>query len=661
MGKSNLYSNGQLLVGLDNYGQVDDLYYPYVGLENHTSGNLVHKIGVFVDGAMSWIDNGKWEICFNCEIVDRKRLVTAINTEIGVQLKFNDEVYNEKNIFIRGIEVFNLAPKERNIQVFFNQQFEIYESHRGDTAYYDPRKNLIVHYKGRRIFLVNAKVREDGSYFDDYSVDIMDPTNNTGSYRDAEDGKLVKRAIEYGLVDSTIGITLKMPANSTKTIDYWLVVAKSVQEAEDNNEYVEKKTVAYLLESTKDYWTAWGNKVELDYKDLSQDVAWLYEKSIQVMRHNTDNSGAIIASVDADLLKYGRDTYSYVWPRDASLVTIAFAKSGYTDQLRKIFEFFKNIIYKEGFFMQKYRADGSLGSSWHSWIYNGKQEYPIQLDETALVVYALWEAFLNDKDIEFIESIYNDLLVKAVDFIMTRVDPETGIVKPSYDLWEEVFASSTFTSAAVYGAFYSATKLAKFFGKDAKSEEYARMAVKVRDAILKYHYDPTDGTFYKYLMCSEDNIKDTIKPAKILDSSCLYGVHRFHVLSGDDERILSMQKVMKEKLQNPDGIGGYPRYENDIYFRNDDTGKGNPWIITTLWMGQLEIKQAKTLEELKKTKSYLEWACKYATQGGMLAEQLNARTGEQLSATPLTWSHADYVVTVREYLKRYNELSDSII
>jgi len=660
MGKSTIYANGSLLVGLDQFAQVDDLYYPFIGLENHTSSTLVHKMGILVEDKFTWLDDGTWEFCFNCEIVDKRKLITALNKDLGVQLKFNDEVYNEKNIFLRGVEVSNLATRDRKIQMFFNQQFEIYESHRGDTAYYDPKKNLIIHYKGRRIFLINAKTREDQVYFDDYTVDIMDPATDVGSYKDAEDGKLGKRPIEYGLVDSTIGVTLNIPANKIKTIDYWMIAAKSVQEAEDLNDYVERKTAPYLLESTRDYWKAWNNKVELDYKDLSPDTSWLYKKSVEVLRLNTDNTGAIIASIDADLLKYGRDTYSYVWPRDASFVSIAFARSGHDDQLHKVFEFFKNVISKEGYFMQKYRADGSLGSSWHAWTFNGKQEYPIQLDETALVVFALWEAFNNNKDVEFIESIYNDLVVKAIDFLKTRIDEETGIVKPSYDLWEEVFASSTFTSCTVYGAFYAAAELAKFFGKEHRTKEYMEYAEKVKQGILKYHLDESDGTFYKYIFCVENDVKNTIKPAKILDSACLYALHRFNVLDVNDPRLIATKKAMVDKLENKSGIGGYPRYENDIYFRNEDTGNGNPWIITTLWMGQLEIKQAKTLDELKKTKSYLEWALKYASQAGMQAEQLNAKTGEQLSATPLTWSHAEYIVTVREYLKRYDELSKEL-
>ncbi|MEP7103188.1 MAG: glycoside hydrolase family 15 protein [Candidatus Dojkabacteria bacterium] len=657
MGKSNILANGQLLVGLDQFAQVDDLYFPYIGLENHASATFTHKIGLMVDNQFTWLDDGKWEFCFNCELLDKRKLITAINTELGIQLKFNDEVYNEKNIFLRGIQVSNLAPRKRTIKIYFNQQFEIYESHRGDTAYYDPTKKVIIHYKGRRLFLVNARIREDDTYFDDYSVDIMDPVNNTGSFKEAENGKLTKRAIEYGLVDSTIGLTINIEANRIKTIDYWLTVSKTMDELKELNEYVIRKTVEYLLGSARDYWKAWTNKIERDYRDLTPDEIWLYERSLEIMRLNTDSTGAIIASVDADLLKYGRDTYSYVWPRDAAMVIMAFAKSGYDDQLRKVFEFFKNIISEEGYFMQKYRADGSLGSSWHPWVYNGQKEYPIQLDETALIVYALWEAFNNEKDVEFLESIYNDLVVKAIDFIITRIDPETGVVKPSYDLWEEVFATSTFASCTVYGALVAASELAKFLGKEHKTIDYANYAEKVKQGILKYHYNEKDKAFYKYVTFLEEEGRSTLKPSEVVDSASFYALHRFGVIDINDERMIHMKNAMHKKLQNISGIGGYPRYENDIYFKNEDTGNGNPWVLTTLWMGQAEIKLAKNLDELKQTKMYLNWAFNHASQGGMLSEQLNANTGEQLSATPLTWSHAEYVVTVVEYLRKYEELS----
>ena len=40
----------------------------------------------------------------------------------------------------------------------------------------------------------------------------------------------------------------------------------------------------------------------------------------------------------------------------------------------------------------------------------------------------------------------------------------------------------------------------------------------------------------------------------------------------------------------------------------------------------------------------------------MFSEQLHPYTGAQLSATPLTWSHSEYIMTIAKYLNRLEEL-----
>ena len=70
MARSVTVGNGNLLVGLDARGQVRDLYYPFVGEANHVSGasgNHVHRIGVFVDGVLSWLDDDAWNIAIGGE------------------------------------------------------------------------------------------------------------------------------------------------------------------------------------------------------------------------------------------------------------------------------------------------------------------------------------------------------------------------------------------------------------------------------------------------------------------------------------------------------------------------------------------------------------------------------------------------------------------
>jgi GH15 family glucan-1,4-alpha-glucosidase len=42
---------------------------------------------------------------------------------------------------------------------------------------------------------------------------------------------------------------------------------------------------------------------------------------------------------------------------------------------------------------------------------------------------------------------------------------------------------------------------------------------------------------------------------------------------------------------------------------------------------------------------------------GVLAEQVDPLTGEEMSVSPLTWSHSTFVATVMSYLKKHRELS----
>ena len=158
MARSVTVGNGKMLVGLDGRGQVRDLYFPFVGEANHVSGasgNHVHRIGVFVDGEMSWLDNPDWKVTIGAEENSSIGSMFAENMKLGITLSSRDAVHNEKDIFLRHFTVQNNRSDTRTIKLFLAQQFRIFESRRGDTGFYDPRVKAIVHYKGDATFLIN--------------------------------------------------------------------------------------------------------------------------------------------------------------------------------------------------------------------------------------------------------------------------------------------------------------------------------------------------------------------------------------------------------------------------------------------------------------------------------------------------------------------------
>lgn len=135
MGRPLFIGNGSMLVGLDKYAMVHDLYYPFVGLENHSNArDMHHRIGVYVDGQFSWLDDDTWDIKINYEPDAMIGMTTATNAKLQVGLEFHDFVDVDYNVFGRNIHIVSNNEQGREIKLFMHQVFKISESNRGDTA-----------------------------------------------------------------------------------------------------------------------------------------------------------------------------------------------------------------------------------------------------------------------------------------------------------------------------------------------------------------------------------------------------------------------------------------------------------------------------------------------------------------------------------------------
>ena len=650
MAKSIMLGNGSLLVGLDSYGQLKDLYFHYAGLENHVGHNLTHKIGVYIDDTFSWLDDGSWTIVVSSEKDTMASSITAKNGTLGLEVNFSDVVYNEKNIFIRSITLKNTYDRKRKVKIFFNQQFNISGNHTGDTAYYDPIDKTIIHYKGRRVFLINA--RDETSGIDEYCVGLLGIEGKEGTYKDAEDGKLSLNSIEHGQVDSVIALHIDIDAKTEKTVHYWIVAGKSIEKVKELNQEIIIRGASDIVTTTKNYWKGWVQLQDEYLTDVKPEFSDLFKKSLLYIRTHVNKNGAIIASGDSDMLQFGRDYYEYVWPRDASYVALSLISCNDFNASKRLFQFCNDVVTDKGFFMHKYRPDKSLGSSWHPWIVDGEPQLPIQEDETAIVIYALWQYFEKTHDLEFIESIYNSLIKKTAEFMMQYRDEKTGLPRASYDLWEMYYGISTYTASCVYGGLVAASQFASLLGKETHAKEYKDTAESIKKAILKYLYDEKSECFYKYMKTSK---KDTYIDTT-LDISSIYGLFKFDVLPPDDKRLTRAFELYTERLTLKTNTGGIARFEGDIYNHVGGDYPGNPWIVTTMWISQYKIALSKSKKDLEETAKWFDWVVAHANAAGILPEQLNPYTGAHLSATPLMWSHAEYISTIVLYIKKLKEL-----
>jgi len=648
-------ANGQILVAYDQDGLVRDLYYPHIGQENHVNGARF-RVGLWEDGIFEWLPIG-WERQLDYMNDTLVTELTWTNAARWLSISFNDLVDFHNPLFIRRVRLLNSGTQSRRLRLFFGFDFSISGNDIGDTAALRPESGGLLHYKNDRYFLVNALLCGRHG-FDQIATGNKRHQEFEGTWKDAEDGVLSGNAIAQGSVDSVVALHLTVEPGATETAWLWIGMGKNWDEVRDLNRMVLKRGPARLFQRTHDYWQLWSHKEPEDHEGLSDAVTRLYHRSLLVIRTQVDRNGAILAANDSDNVQYNRDTYSYVWPRDGALVAHAMDRAGYPEISRSFFQFCASVIEPEGYFLHKYTPSGMPASSWHPWVKNTQGQLPIQEDETALVIWALWEHYRRYRDIEFITPLYRPLIKNGANFLMNYRNPATGLPLASYDLWEERQAVQTFTVSAVYAGLMAAANFMEAFGEHDLANDYRRGATFMQKAAMCHLFMQDTRCFARSMFFPPDGAPPEID--RTLDSS-ICGIFAYGMFPANDPAVISTLDCLYQKLWCGRPVGGMVRYENDAYYRSSPEFTGNPWFVTTLWYAQYLIARARVINDLASALSLLEWTAAHALPSGVLAEQLNPLTGAPMSVSPLTWSHAAYITTVCDYREKTRLLLKSRI
>jgi len=711
MPRSLAIGNGQLLVNFDASYRLRDLYYPHVGQENHLVGHK-SRLGVWVsnadgsDAQFSWCDDPAWQRSLDYETDTLVTAVTLIHPGLGLTIHATDSVDFHEMLLVRQFVIAQAVDTPRQVRLFLHHDFHILENVVGDTAYYEPLRRAVLHYKKDRWFLINGICAgSDREGVDQWAVGVKESNGQEGTWRDAEDGVLGGNPIAQGSVDSTVAFHAVLPPAGSATIYTWLAVGRSFEDVRLLNHEVRERHILTFLNRTRSYWSLWLSAKQGSTANLPESILRLYKRSLLILRTQIDEDGAIIAANDYDIIEFSSDTYSYMWPRDGALVAHALNLAGHSTLAQRFFDLCARVITPEGYLLHKYNPDGTLASSWHSWYRDGERELPIQEDETGLVLWALWHHYDRFRDIEWFSPLFRSLVVPAADWMVSYRD-QLHLPLPSWDLWEERRGIHAFTVGAVWGGLNAAANFCDAFGELALSAKYRTAAAEVKAAADRYLFctDPQGRQRFVRMIVRkpdmaaqpdttpeqlvEENVPSrvgrsgmiapgaeaNVDPTKlrtqveaheefIVDwtiDSAIGGLWSFGMYTPDDPRAVATLNIIRDRLWCKTPVGGMARYENDYYYQiSQDVVNvpGNPWFICTLWLAQHTIAMAKTLADLVPAVEIIQWAADHALPSGVLAEQVNPYTHAPLSVAPLTWSHAAVVDAVQRYIEAYNRLS----
>ncbi len=625
--------NGALLVNFNGHGNITDLYFPYVGHKNHVGGHLC-GIAVLTPHETLWLGEG-WESSgkmLDGSLVARMRFR---HRATGLVLHLDQAVHHASDALLVSLELENPDLDCERFSVAFYHNFTINENVIGDTAAYLPDPGALVHYK-EDVYLLAGARNEKGEPFSRWDIGRRDGSAAAG-WDSINRRHFANTAIRQGNVDSVLVLDLECPRGGAASGDYWLIAGRTLDEVTQASREMNAANLPLLLEQTHLFWQEWSNYGSKP--PVPVPAAWeaAYNQSQLVVRSQCDNRGGIVAANDTSVLRFNGDHYSYVWPRDAALVARIFLHQGVHDIAARFLSFCETIADARGVILHKFRANGTLGSSWHGWLHDGKPALPIQEDEIALPVLLLADYFARARNIEFARNCYIGWGRRCLRFLCDYVDPESDLPLPSHDLWEERYGVHCFTVASVWAALSHAGRMAHRLGFIEDAERCFDVSSHMQAAFFDKFWDEDAGLFARCLRT--DGSRD------LTPDSSTHAMWYFGLVEVSDPRLQRAMANTWESLRIRVGTGGIARYRDDYYHRvteNLHEVPGNPWIISTLWAAQW----FRLNGDEDRWRELVDVCVGRRNEMGLLAEQWNPYDGAALSVTPLTWSHAVLVETL---------------
>ena len=515
----------------------------------------------------------------------------------------------------------------------------------------DLNLNLLVHSKliSTDNNQVSGLIQNDAllQYMHDYSVctfskDKLLSTQINNTKSNIFEGQIGDKDYVGMSTDSSISYDLNiLKPNEEKTFELYIYIddnKNGLYGIDKTIERIRKIDFKAEQENTKKYWQKYlkshdGLNLNLTDNLRNKKIEEIYNRTILLYPLLTNGeTGGISAAVEVDekLTQCGR--YTYCWPRDAVFITNAMDILNMKKEVEKFYKVFcKNTQSRNGMWEQRFFTDGKLAPCWG-----------YQIDETASVVYGVYNHYLKTMDKKFLKDNLK-MTEKAIKFLqkyVTDILEKENKMHVSYDLWEMYEGVHLYSMASIYSAFEAMIniyeELKEEFTKNRVKQENVnkeketlrKELVKLKEYCLKNFYDETKKSFVR-------NLED-----KKIDISILGAVTPFKMLTAKEKKVLNTVERINMTLRTY--TGGYQRFEKDHYMG------GNPWVIANLWMANYYLETG----ENKKARECFDFVLQTAGKHGYLAEQIDNSTMSPAWIIGLGWSHAMFIITVQKMLEK---------
>jgi len=586
--------NCMMLGTIGKNGELRYLFWPTIDYPQHMHGSLP---GIYHDHVFSWLTDPPWER--KQRYLDDTNILETVFRNGDLEIRAIDFVFPAKDILARSFSF--KSERDRFLRFFHYTDTHLIENPIGDAAYFDKKNDAIITYKRNYYLAYGGSEKTSG-----YQCGVHG--EGSDAFSDVSDGVLQNNSLSLYLgirgVNSCLSWDVNLESHKEKELDVYLCFGIDKKEAIEFLDFARNNS---LFEKTSEKHEKWISTANLEFLNNSR-VSALVKRSLFLLKaiHCSTEGGFIAAPcLEPD--------YRYCWPRDAAYMAYAFDLYGFHHETRSFYLWCKRAQEDDGSWYQRYYIEARYpGPTWG-----------MQCDQGGIILWGTSRHYEFTQDEDFLLEMRESIKRAArhlIDGIL-----EDSLVK-SLDLWEERYASNTYTNAAVCAGLRESAKMLDILGDYELSKECKEASENIRNAILNRSWSEEKKRFLKSYMPYDDTI----------DISLLGLDFPFEILRTDDEKMKSTAEQI-EKVFNYK-IGGIGRYPTDVYYG------GNPWILTTLW---LAIYYAR-LGERDKASNLINFVIDKTPELGLMPEQLDKNTGDFVSAFPLGWSHAMFVIALKE-------------
>lgn len=635
--------NSSLLASLGSNGRMYRMWWPNVDTPQHVD---TIRTGISLDDKqqVSWFDEPAdgWAHEAAYEKRSNSFRVRARSEQHPIEVDSLHFAVPGKDVLVREYTFTNTGEAALSFTFLLHSSFLVGESRLYNTVKFEAADDALIHFRYRYYFALSGAELctkfQAGIGFDQVQSGAEALAGTVIDMR--PDGALAWRVEN-------------LAPGSSVVLPIFLAAGHSEEQALETLRAAKRKSSAEWAKETDAYWDRF--LMEAAPCPLKgEEIEELYERSLLTFKLMSDEkTGSIIAAPEFDEMFSRCGGYAYCWGRDAAFITTALDKAGLTELSDRFYDWTLTSQSPDGSWQQRHYHDGSLAPSWG-----------LQIDEGASILWGMYQHYLVRKDESFAAKVW-PAVRKGADFLMRFIDEETGLPRPSIDLWEEREGSHTYSSVAVYGGLTAAARFAELAGEKELAAMWDRAAERIAEVIQNDCWNEERGSFYRgiHLTVSpehyeravsggaEGNVverekgyrKHVLKYDPVIDVSLIGIAVPFGAVPADSAQMRRTADAIESALTVP-GVGGIKRYEDDPYIG------GNPWILTTLWLAQYRI----AIGELDSARKLLQWAIDHRTPTGLLPEQIDKTTGDTAWVVPLTWSHAMFVLTVTQLAEAVN-------